>query len=447
MANKAISKFEATMIACQKSKALTEKKKSKATKRTVKESKRRRLHEEDEFDPEDIPSDVVDDIMVIVDPELDPEDVEAMDELQEIIDETPEGEVPTTDKYLDDMVYTCPVCGNNFFSDTELSEGDECPVCGETPDAFILVGDIAESDSAEVEDEVEETATEEGTEDVETEEEEDFIEEGCGGTKRKSTRRKSAPRKESSRVSARRPMRRESARPRVRRSSVATRRESARRTTRRPARVSRLKSESARKVTRRPVSPLVRKRQMETLKRIAARRKTERLSRTSKRPTTRRTMERKAITRRPMRTSRRMESPRVRRVATPYTLDERTFNKVLTKFVRENYKNAKSMKVVSGKITKNNTLALECVIDYTSGKSAKTTLKVENFNGIRTRKLTLRATADRVFKMERNATRKTPFTMSCVAKNGVITCEKLNYDFISVKEGKKYRVYGNTLRG
>ena len=51
-------------------------------------------------------------------------------------------------------MYTCPACGNNFFSEVEMTAGDTCPVCGEVPDDFIDSGMVesTENTDEEVED-------------------------------------------------------------------------------------------------------------------------------------------------------------------------------------------------------------------------------------------------------------------------------------------------------
>jgi len=142
--------FEETMVACLEGKA------KPVSKKDLKESRRRRLREEeetDEFTPE-VADDIADDIVVVVDPEMDADDIVAAGEdAQEIIDNTPDGEQPKTDEYVGDYTYTCPICGNTFFSDVEMNEGDECPVCGDFPEDFVLVGQVS-AEEPEIEDEI-----------------------------------------------------------------------------------------------------------------------------------------------------------------------------------------------------------------------------------------------------------------------------------------------------
>lgn len=164
--------FEKTMRAC------LEAKKSDGKKKNIKESRRYVKEEDEEFvdelstevdglegDGEDEVMPGVDtDIIVVVDPE-NPEDGDYVDPAtvaQEIIDDTPEGEVPSTEEFIGDFTYTCPICGNTFFSDVEMHDGDECPVCGDTPDGYVLVGEVQATDAQE--DKVGEEQAEDGEE-------------------------------------------------------------------------------------------------------------------------------------------------------------------------------------------------------------------------------------------------------------------------------------------
>lgn len=115
----------------------------KTTKRIVKESARRakRVLEDDELAP------VEDQVIAVVDPELDADSDTA--ELQEIVDDAPEGEVPVVDDYVDDHVYQCSICGNSFFSDEEITENPiVCPVCGEEADV-VAQGVVEETNDDE----------------------------------------------------------------------------------------------------------------------------------------------------------------------------------------------------------------------------------------------------------------------------------------------------------
>ena len=110
---------------------------------------------------------IVDDILVITDPEVTSDEYnEVIDRAQELVKDTPEGDIPLDTDYLDDFVQTCPICGATFTEDHMLQPGDACPVCLDTPETFILKGKIAAD---------EDVAEEEGIETPESEEETDNI--------------------------------------------------------------------------------------------------------------------------------------------------------------------------------------------------------------------------------------------------------------------------------
>lgn len=321
------SSFEKIMNACLESKRVAKANSSKNTiKKAVTESKktsrRRALRESDEYvddsydDSGDIVDDVADDIMVVVDPDLSEDEIsDAASEAQDIIDSTPEGEIPTTDEYIGDYTYTCPICGNTFFSEVEMNSGDECPVCGEFPDGYVLVGSVESTEDA-VEDEDLETV-DPVEEDEELIPDDDEAMEACS-------------KKESRRYSK-------------------------------------------------------------------------------------------------------------------YSLDESTFNPFLNKFIKENYKNAKSFGIV-GASKKGSRLSLECKLMFKSGKSKKVTLTVENFKPAR--KMTLAAREDGTFKSESKRAKMAPFVFeSTMTPGNVIKCTDMKYNFITkLKEGKRAQVSGKLIR-
>ena len=322
--------FEKVMQACleskkaeSKRKATASKKLSEAQKRAVKQKKLKEEAEMDDelqdiVDPEDeqdVLDDVADDIVVVVDPEIDAADIDDVaDELQDIIDNTPEGEVPSTDEYIDDYTYSCPICGASFFSADEMHAGDECPVCGEVPNDFVLVGQV---------DEVEDTEDEETAEDAEAE---DDLEAAVADDEDLEV---DVPEEE-------------------------------------------------------PV-----------------------------------------------------ESKRRAR-ATGYNLDESTFNAFMTKFIRENYKNAKSFKVEKAFMSKNHVLRLECSVIMKSGAKKKVTLATEAIRSknVKARELT------RVFKAESRA----PFTFTISVQNKVVRCEGLKYNFNTTAKESRVNISGNLVR-
>lgn len=339
--------FEKTMNACLEGKreALNTSKKivkEESKKKTRRSSNRRvneaiakrYLREEDLYDEDDLESevmdDVIDDVVVVVDPELDSDDIEGIaSEMQDIIDDTPEGETPTYDEYIGDYTYTCPVCGNTFFSETEMTEGDECPVCGSLPDAFVLVGEVQSADDF-VDDEDD---FEEDHDDLEPD-----VSEYDGLESRRS--------------------------------------------------------------------------------RNSNRRRVERNTRSK---------------------------AKTRQASSVYSLDEDTFNPFLNKFIRENYKNAKSFNVVAARKS-GNRLSLECRLTYKTGKSKKVTLTVENFKVAP--RMTFSAREDGTFKSESMRHGKAPFVFKARMNKNIVTCEGLRYDFITKAktEGKKLQVYGRLIK-
>lgn len=298
-----------------------------APKKSVYEKKHNMFEAEDDFDEEmneldnyddeaedENEVDMVDDIVVVVDPELDEQEItQTAGKAQEIVDNTEDGEVPSTDEYVGDLTYTCPVCGNTFFSDGELSEGDTCPVCGEVPDGFVLVGEVQTAEDAGLKDDTEEEEIVDGDEDLIADVDlDDEVEE----------------RKEN-------------------------------------------------KMVRRPV-----------------------------------------------------------RKVRPLNLDESTFNPFLTKFIRENYKNAKSFVIENASVNrKSGRLVFECKITFKSGNTKKVNLKAENY---RSGKCILKVRDDGAFKIE--SKKSAPILMSVSTNNNVIKCEGMKYDFITVVEGKRARV-------
>ena len=55
---------------------------------------------------------VVDDVLVITDPEITKDEYEeVIERAQEIVEDTPEGDIPFDDEYLGQYLQTCPICG------------------------------------------------------------------------------------------------------------------------------------------------------------------------------------------------------------------------------------------------------------------------------------------------------------------------------------------------
>ncbi len=350
------SSFEKVMQACYESKKPVAKKTGTAKQRIAEAKKpvaKKKFYEAEETDiiddTEDADNgsmdDVADDVVVVVDPEVDAEDVDTVAaELQDIVDDTPTGEIPTTDEYVDDYTYGCPICGSTFFSAEEMSEGDECPVCGETPNGFVLTGQVA---AAEDTDESADTEADIGDEDLdvdvpeeELEPADDEADEGLLGLGLGAATVGAA-------------------------------------------------ASAGKKIADKIMSS---------------------------------------------------KAPR----STGYQLDESTFNPFMTKFIRENYKNAHSFTMKKASYDKNSkALKIECVITMKSGAKKNAVLKVEGFNP--NAKTFLAKDASHTFKCEG---RTAPFRFSVSQVNRTIRCEGLKYNYVTkaMKEGARLQVSGNLIR-
>ena len=348
--------FEKTMAACleskrtpadAKKKKLAENKKvaKKATSKKINESvRKRKLFEDNELGDElddpammadtDTMDDVVDDIVVVVDPDISADEIDELgSEAQDIIDATPDGEIPMTDEYVDDLTYTCPICGNTFFSDVEMSDGDECPVCGDYPNGYVLVGGVEapeEAIASEAEDDIEDVADDiEDIGDEIADDAEDIEDE---------------------------------------------------------------------------LEPAV---DEESLKRKPAVKKMEKYSK--------------------------------------YSIEESTFNPFLNKFIKENYRNAKSFEIKGARLS-GRKLSLECALTFKSGKTKDVTLRVENFKPAN--KMTLAASEDGTFKSESKRAKVAPFIFEATISKNVIRCESLKYNLITkaVKENARVQISGKLVK-
>jgi hypothetical protein len=106
--------------------------------------------------PEDVEG-VVDDILVITDPEITSNEYdEVIEKAQEIIEDTPEGKIPFDEEYVGEYVQRCPRCGNTFVEKDILEPGATCPICLEQPESFIVIGKIEATEDADNNEETEE---------------------------------------------------------------------------------------------------------------------------------------------------------------------------------------------------------------------------------------------------------------------------------------------------
>lgn len=86
---------------------------------------------------------LVDDILVVTDPEVTSEEYdEVIERAQEIVEDTPEGNVPFDEEYVGQYLLTCPICGTTFVSQQMLEPGATCPACMEVPESFVVKGKI-----------------------------------------------------------------------------------------------------------------------------------------------------------------------------------------------------------------------------------------------------------------------------------------------------------------
>lgn len=354
MAN--VSLFEQTMHACQAMKAesaakkgkIVPKKASKAIVESKSVRRRKKIQEAEEIiDPElddandPVADDVEDDIVAVVDPEMSSDEYnDKLDDLNDIIDSTPEGEVPTDDSYVGDDIYQCPICANPFFTQDDLSNGGICPVCGEEVDAFINLGTVESEDEAsddveDIEDDVDDI---EDVNDEELEECDMSTKKECGDT---------------------------------------------------------LQLNDVEEEYNPPKTP-------------------------KKRPD--------------------MKSCDTKcEKYYKYSIDEKTLNPFLTKMIRENYKNAVSMKLIRPSI-KGSTLKLECLITYKSGKCGRTVITVENFKPAR--KMTLAGKLGSTFKAE-SYQGKPQVTIGAKITGRTIKVESFKYNYVVKKESRKLNVYGS----
>lgn len=107
-------------------------------------------------DTEDVEG-VVDDILVITDPEITSDEYdEVIEKAQEIIEDTPEGKISFDEEYVGEYVQRCPRCGNAFVEKDVLEPGATCPICLEQPESFIVIGKIEATEDADNNEETEE---------------------------------------------------------------------------------------------------------------------------------------------------------------------------------------------------------------------------------------------------------------------------------------------------
>lgn len=91
---------------------------------------------------------IIDDVLVVTDPEITTDEYnEVIDRAEEIVEDTPEGEIPLDTTYLGEYLQICPICGGSFIKDHILEPGTACPICYETPESFVMIGKLEAEDS------------------------------------------------------------------------------------------------------------------------------------------------------------------------------------------------------------------------------------------------------------------------------------------------------------
>lgn len=146
--------------------------------------------------------------------------------------------------------------------------------------------------------------------------------------------------------------------------------------------------------------------------------------------------------------NRRVNENKERRTAAKTTfLNEKSLNRLFSKFIRENYKNISKCEFVRA-TANNNSLKLEGYITNASGKREKVVLENKGFNSKKLENKTfLMDFVDKsnTFKVIKE-NRKTPFVTKASIKNGILTFESLKYNYVTpYKENQKARVSGKVL--
>lgn len=124
--------------------------------------------------------------------------------------------------------------------------------------------------------------------------------------------------------------------------------------------------------------------------------------------------------------------------ATFEDIDDETFTEAFTKFVKENYKNAKEFKLESVTKTKEG-YKFECKLTFNSGKESKVVMEAKG--NIKEGKSFLRFYENKTFKHINEE--RSIITATVKVENKVLSCEKLRYNFTTaLKENKTAKVCG-----
>lgn len=89
----------------------------KVSKLSLQEATLKALADQLEDEVKDVEG-VVDDVLVITDPEITKDEYEeVIERAQEIVEDTPEGDIPFDEDYIGQYLQTCPICGSSFVED------------------------------------------------------------------------------------------------------------------------------------------------------------------------------------------------------------------------------------------------------------------------------------------------------------------------------------------
>lgn len=123
-------------------------------------------------------------------------------------------------------------------------------------------------------------------------------------------------------------------------------------------------------------------------------------------------------------------------------IDETSFDELGESYLKKVYENVNSFKTVSGTLDKDNKLVLEGVIEFKSGKKAKTTFLFEAKEI--TRKGKIKFIGENV-NLSKN---KRAFTLTGSTENKNLICEQFNYNYLAKdeKSGASKRLYGTVRK-
>lgn len=121
------------------------------------------------------------------------------------------------------------------------------------------------------------------------------------------------------------------------------------------------------------------------------------------------------------------------------TINESSFNSLITKYLRSNYSNINYFELTSGDIDSNsNTIMLEGIINFKSGKKSKTQFVFES-KSINKKGIVELVGLNETFSKSKNA-----FKLICSIVNEDLQCHKLYYDYKVEQMNESFQVKGIT---